>query len=83
MAFPEFCDQTKLNNAGMFMYMFAKRLHYGIRSRSAFKVGSFSSHSCSLAVHLHNPSRTTTGVNSRNVLNTTRFAHVRISVRFC
>ena len=37
------------------MYMFAQRLFCGIRSRSAFKAGSFSSHSCSLAVHLHDP----------------------------
>ena len=35
--------------------MFVIRYYCGIRSRSAFKASTFSSHSCSLAVHLHNP----------------------------
>ena len=35
--------------------MFVTRFYCGIRSRSAFKAGTFSSHSCSLAMHLHDP----------------------------
>ena len=55
VAFPEFCGQSNLNSDRMLMQMFVIRFHCGIRSRSAFKAGTFSSHSCSLAVHLHDP----------------------------
>ena len=55
VAFPEFCGQSNLNSARMLMQMFVIRFYCGIRSRNALKAGTFSSHSCSLAVHLHDP----------------------------
>ena len=83
VAFPEFYGQSNLNSDRMLLQMFVIRFYCGIRSHSAFKAGTFSSHSCSLAVHLHSPVGDSHRQSSRNVTNTIHFAHARASVRFC
>ena len=83
VAFPEFCGQSNLNSARMFMQMFVIRFYCGIRSRSA----SRQAHSRRILAVLQctntTPSLTATSKSSRNISNTTCFAHARASVRFC